>query len=145
MKQILVSRSVLAHGLDLSENRIAQLISHGVLPKALGRGQFDLTASVRAYLQYLRLNSRGTLAQERTRLTKAKADKEELLFRLRSKELIEVSVVEKTLFEKGRQIRDALQSLADRLAGILAPVNDQTKVHAILTKEVHQALEALTE
>lgn len=64
--------------------------------------------------------------------------------RKRSGELIEVATVKRVIFEKGRQVRDALLSLSDRLAGILAPVNDQSKVHEILTKEIHQALEGLT-
>lgn len=144
MKQILVPRSTLAHALDLSENRVTQLLLSRTLPAPLARGQYDLIESIRAYLKHSRSASRGTLAQERTRLTKAKADKEELNLRVRLKELIEVATVEKVTFEKARQVRDALLSLADRLAGIVAPETDQAKVHAVLTKEVHQALEALT-
>lgn len=81
-------------------------------------------------------------AQRRKEL--ANAQLKELEVRKRAGELIEVSTVEKTVFEKGRQTRDALLSLADRLAGILAPITDQAKVHEILLKEIHQALEALT-
>lgn len=144
MKQYLVPRSELAFALSLSETRVAELVKSGVLPKPIGRGKFDLVASTRAYLQYSRNHTKGTLAEEKTRLTKARADREELNLAVRSKELIEVATVEKVTFEKGRQIRDSLQSLADRLAGILAPETDQAKVHATLTKEIHQALEALT-
>ena len=81
-------------------------------------------------------------AQRRKEL--ANAQLKELEVRKRAGELIEVSTVETTVFEKGRQTRDALLSLADRLAGILAPITDQAKVHEILLKEIHQALEALT-
>ena len=81
-------------------------------------------------------------AQRRKEL--ANAQLKELEVRKRAGELIEVATVEATVFEKGRQTRDALLSLADRLAGILAPVTDQAKVHEILLREIHQALEALT-
>lgn len=81
-------------------------------------------------------------AQRRKEL--ANAQLKELEVRKRAGELIEVATVEKVMFEKGRQTRDALLSLADRLAGILAPVTDQAKMHEILLKEIHQALEALT-
>lgn len=81
-------------------------------------------------------------AQRRKEL--ANAQLKELDVRRRAGELIEVATVEKVMFEKGRQTRDALLSLADRLAGILAPIADQAKVHEILLKEIHQALEALT-
>lgn len=81
-------------------------------------------------------------AQRRKEL--ANAQLKELEVQKRAGELIEVATVEKAMFEKGRQVRDALQSLADRLAGILAPINDQAKVHEVLSKEIHQALEGLT-
>lgn len=81
-------------------------------------------------------------AQRRKEL--ANAQLKELEVRKRAGELIEVATVEATVFEKGRQTRDALLSLADRLAGILAPITDQAKVHELLLKEIHQALEALT-
>lgn len=81
-------------------------------------------------------------AQRRKEL--ANAQLKELEVQKRAGELIEVATVEKAMFEKGRQVRDALQSLADRLAGILAPITDQAKVHEVLSKEIHQALEGLT-
>jgi hypothetical protein len=81
-------------------------------------------------------------AQRRKEL--ANAQLKELEVQKRAGELIEVATVEKAMFEKGRQVRDALQSLADRLAGILAPISDQAKVHEVMSKEIHQALEGLT-
>ena len=89
-------------------------------------------------------NGATTFAEAQRRKELANAQLKELDVRKRSGELIEVSTVEKMMFEKGRQVRDALLSLSDRLAGILAPVTDQAKVHEILTKEIHQALEGLT-
>ena len=144
MKQYLVPRSELAFTLSLSETRVAELVKSGVLPQPKGRGKFDLVASTRAYLQYSRSHTKGTLAEEKTRLTKAKADREELNLAVRSKELIEVATVEKVVFEKARQIRDALQSIPDRIAGIVSAEGDQAKNHATLSREIQQALEALT-
>ena len=95
-------------------------------------------------MQYSRSHTKGTLAEEKTRLTKAKADREELNLAVRSKELIEVATVEKVVFEKARQIRDALQSIPDRIAGIVSAEGDQAKNHATLSREIQQALEALT-
>ena len=144
MNQFLVPRSDLAYTLSLSETRVAELVKSGVIPKPIGRGKFDLVASTRAYLQYSRSHTKGTLAEEKTRLTKAKADREELNLAVRSKELIEVATVEKVVFEKARQIRDALQSIPDRIAGIVSAEGDQAKNHATLSREIQQALEALT-
>lgn len=87
----------------------------------------------------------GTYLDAQRRKELASAALKELDVRKRSGELIEVEVVERTLFNRTRQTRDALLSLADRLAGILAPITDQTKVHELLTAEIHQALEVLAE
>lgn len=87
----------------------------------------------------------GTYLDAQRRKELAAAALKELDVRQRSGELIEVAVVERTLFNRTRQTRDALLSLADRLAGILAPITDQTKVHELLTHEIHQALESLAE
>lgn len=143
MRQVLIPRSELAYVLSLSETRVAELVKNGTLPQALGRGKFDLHSSVRAYLAFLRSHTKGSLTEEKTRLTRAKADKEELLLRVRGLELIEVSTVRQRTFELARSVRDALLNVPDRLAGPLAAEGDQSKVHAVLTKELHQALEAL--
>ena len=87
----------------------------------------------------------GTYLDAQRRKELASAALKELEVRKRSGELIEVELVERTLFNRSRQTRDALLSLADRMAGILAPITDQTKVHELLTAEIHQALEALAE
>lgn len=143
MQQVLIPRSALAYVLSLSETRVAELVRNGTLPQPLGRGKFDLTGSVRAYLSFLRSQTKGSLTEEKTRLTRAKADKEELLLRVRGLELIEVAVVRQRTFEIGRNVRDALLNVPDRLSGPLAAETDQSKVHALLVKELHQALEAL--
>lgn len=144
MKQVLIPRSELAYVLSLSETRTSELVSNGTLPKPLARGKFDLSASVRAYLSFLRSQTKGTLAEEKTRLTRAKADREELNLRVRGLELIEVSTVKQRTFEIARNVRDGVLSVPDRIAGIVAAETDQAKVHALLVKELHQALEALT-
>ena len=87
----------------------------------------------------------GTYLDAQRRKELASAALKELDVRKRSGELIEVELVEKVLFNRTRQTRDALLSLADRLAGILAPITDQAKVHELLTAEIHQALEGLAE
>jgi hypothetical protein len=46
-------------------------------------------------------------------------------------------------FRVGRQVRDALLTIPDRLSGVLAAETDQRKIHAILMQELRQALEAL--
>ena len=58
--------------------------------------------------------------------------------------LIERSQVEKEAFRTGRIVRDNMMGIPDRLAGVLASETDQKKIHVILTKEIRQAIEALS-
>ena len=88
--------------------------------------------------------SGGTYANYRKQREKWKAEEAEIKVRKMASELIEVEKVKQIVFEQSRQVRDAIQSIPDRLAGIVAAEMDQAKVHAILTKELHQALEGLT-
>jgi hypothetical protein len=49
------------------------------------------------------------------------------------------------MFQTGRRIREGLLNLPDRLSDILAAERDQAKIHAIISKEIRQILEALTD
>ena len=75
----------LAEHLDLSTKRISELIRDGILPSKMGRSPLNLDVCRIAYISYLRklggYNKRsggGDIAEEKTRLTKAQADKAEL-------------------------------------------------------------------
>ena len=144
MHPIAVSRSTLAHMLNLSEARVAQLIHTGVLPKAVKRGSYDVITSTRAYIAHLG-EKHNDLQAQRTRWVRAKADKSELDLRVRAGELVEVRAVRKDAFKAARLVRDGLLSLPDRLAGIVSSEADQTKNHATLSKEIRQSLEALAD
>lgn len=85
----------------------------------------------------------GSFGEAQAKREHYKALLAELDYRKRSGELVEVAAVEKEAFRVGRQVRDALMALPDRLAGVLAAESNQHEVHAILLKEVHQSLEAL--
>ena len=91
------------------------------------------------------VRSTNDLQAQRTRWVRAKADKSELDLRVRQGELVEVRAVRKDAFKAARLVRDGLLSLPDRLAGIVSSEADQTKNHAILSKEIRQALEALAD
>ena len=145
MHQTLVSRSDLAHLLGLSDARVTQLVHNETLPRPAKRGRYDLGASVKAYVSHLKTATHRTLAVERTRLTRARADQAELVLRLRQGELVEVQAVKRDAFKAARMVRDNLLSLPDRLAGIVSSEADQTKNHALLTRELRQALEALAD
>ena len=77
-------RDVAEH-LDLSTKSISELITKGVLPSKKGRSPLNIDVCRHAYISYLRKlagyhkkSGSGDIAEEKTRLTKAQADKAEL-------------------------------------------------------------------
>jgi phage terminase Nu1 subunit (DNA packaging protein) len=141
---MIVSRSVITQCLGVSSQRLTQLIQDHVLPRAKAHGQYHLETTVHAYLKHVRQRAMGELAAEQARWTKAKADRAELDLRQRAGELCEVAKIKQAMFERGRQVRDAVLSVADRIAGLCAAESDQSKVHQLIHRELHQALETLT-
>jgi phage terminase Nu1 subunit (DNA packaging protein) len=131
----------LADMLNLSERRITALVAAGILP-ARGPHGFDLVASVRGYIRFLKSKSR-TLTDERARLCKCQADTAELNYRERQGELVERKAVGDREFRLGRQVRDQILNVPSRVSGTCAAETNQDKVHELLSRELNQALEAL--
>ena len=90
------------------------------------------------------LSPSNTLSEARRRKETALAELRELDVRVRKGELVERAAVEKRFFAMVRTSRDLLQNIPDRLAGVLAAETDQARIHALLTQEIRQALEALS-
>lgn len=59
--------------------------------------------------------------------------------------LIDRSAVERTWFERARLIRDGLLGIPDRLASLVASINDPHKVHNLLDSELRKALNDVAE
>lgn len=93
-------------------------------------------------------NTRGTppvrsLYEAQTRKYQAQAEREELRNAEESKRLVDRTAMQNEWFKCARQVRDAMENLPSRLAGILAAERHQEKVFMILQKEIRQALEGL--
>jgi len=74
---------------------------------------------------------------------KAKTEKAELELRRLKGELLEKDRVEKREFELGREVRDAVENVPNRVAALLAAEGDQHKVRKILLDELKKALEIM--
>jgi phage terminase Nu1 subunit (DNA packaging protein) len=131
----------LADMLNLSERRITDLVMAGVLP-ARGPHGFDLIASVRGYVAFLKTDP-TTLKAERLRLAKVQADILELQLGQRRGELVLRRAVADREFRKHRQVRDSLENIPSRVAGLVAAESSQAKCFELLRREVQQALEGL--
>ena len=62
----------------------------------------------------------------------------------RSARLVDKNELKMRLVKLHMGVRDALRTIPDRVAPIVAAENDQAKIHAMLLKEIGQALEGLS-
>lgn len=58
--------------------------------------------------------------------------------------LIDAEEVRKTAFAMGRIIRDGILNVPGRVSALLATISDASQIHEILTKELRQVLEELS-
>lgn len=75
------SVDTIAKLLDMTPRRVQQLANEGIIPKPKDRGQYEIIPCVVGYIRHLKgmLNGdAGDLASEKTRLTRAQADKTEI-------------------------------------------------------------------
>jgi hypothetical protein len=68
----------------------------------------------------------------------------ELEFKQRSGKLVDKAELKMKLAKVHMGVRDALRTIPDRVAPIVAAETDQAAIHALLLKEIGQALEGLS-
>ena len=67
----------------------------------------------------------------------------EMEVKLREGKLVDVETIRNKSFKLGRQVRDGMLNIPDRISADLAAETDAFKVHARLTKEIREVLTAL--
>jgi hypothetical protein len=143
MQTLIGTKRQLAGMLNLSERRITALVTAGILPPR-GPAGFDLSASVRAYIHFLK-SEPGSLKAEQTRVAKLKGDLLTLELQRKTGELVLASAVEAAEFRIARMIRDNFQNLPSRCDSLVAAESDRQKCFDILNKEVLQILTGLAD
>ena len=128
----------LARRLGVSRQRVSALKKSGKL-KTSGPS-LDVEASERMHRERLAAQQPSASRQVKE-LYDAKMAK--LEYEKAVGLVVETSVVRREYFRLARIVRDAIMSIPDRLAGELAAEHDQIRIHAILSKELSQALAAL--
>jgi phage terminase Nu1 subunit (DNA packaging protein) len=145
----------LARQYKVSTNTIASWLSKGLphIRRTDGSYHFDRTEVRRWRAENLATrpapaqggaHARSYIAG-RARKETALAELRELELRRQKGELVPQASVDKEAFETGRIVRDALLRMPDRLAGLFAAETDPRKIHALMTKEIRQVLEALSQ
>ena len=142
------STDELAQLLGISDRQVRELAKDGTIVRT-SRGQFDLLASVQQYAARLRDSASGrggetvqtTLATERARLAREKADAESMKNAKSRGDLLDAKEVERTWAEILRDVRSRMLAVPNRLQQRLAHLtaNDTHEIDI----EIREALEAL--
>lgn len=136
----LYTSKAVADWLGLTERRVRQLRDEGVIEEA-APGLYDLRATTRKYISYLR---GGSLADERARLTKAKREAAEMENELRRGSLHRAEDIEAGIKAMLLNIRGRFLSLPAKLSPALAAMGgDQAGIFDELKKAIDETLEEL--
>lgn len=86
----------------------------------------------------------GSLVAWRAKREQFAAKKAELDYLERTGELIDRDQIKTAAFQRGRVVREALLSIPDRVAALIASKTNTAEVHKILTDEITAAIRELT-
>ena len=148
----MASQRELAEHLDLSTKRISELIRDGILPSKMGRSPINIDVCRIAYISYLRKlggynkkSGGGDIAEEKTRLTKAQADKAELEVSELEGQLIPAQLVQDTWTDMVANVRSKLLGLPSRIAHQVIAMETYPEAEQLIKENVHDALSELAE
>lgn len=109
----------------------------GETPSRTDRGGEPLALPQGGDLPTLLLKTRIKSEVERARLLEIKA-------KVEAGKYVDADEVKVAAFNRARIVRDALLSIPDRLAAVLAAETETQTVHGLIAAEIRQALEELT-
>jgi phage terminase Nu1 subunit (DNA packaging protein) len=130
----------LAKLFNLSERRVQQLASQGIIPKA-EKGRYNLIAALRGYVLFLQQRAErqplasadsAALEQARLRLMAAQTERVEHANQVLQQKWIETSVVSQALQEVGATFTACVDALPGRLAFELTNIADPALIKAKL-------------
>ena len=124
----------------ISQPAVADLVRRGVI-----RPGDTLAEQLLGYCGHLRAVAAGRvespeLTEQRTRVARTKADRDELRLRREIGELVDADGVRRALADIGTAARDAWLSLPDRLAATVAAETDTSRAHALLLADVERTI-----
>ena len=140
-----------ADHLDLTSAHIHNLFNANVLTKSGKSGGQDLDDCRVRYIRYLRSLSKGKntnsgdLNEERTRLTKAQADRAELELQEKEADLISTDTIKTIWSDYVANVRSKLLALPSKLGHLTQAAETYAEAEAIIKETVYECLEELSE
>ena len=145
-----VDANRLAKVLNVTARRVQQLSNEG-MPKS-GRGKYPLIACIHWYVKFWQDRAEGRVsgyghnaqkegvAAAKERLTRTQADIAQIEYQERSGAVHKTEECKRAAFTLGRQLRDMILIVPDRVDAILAAENDRARVNSTLRQELSQVL-----
>ena len=140
-----------AEHLDLTSVRIHDLFNENVLMRSGKSGGQDKDDCRVRYIRYLRGLARGKntnsgdLNEERTRLTKAQADRAELELQEKEGDLISSDVIKTIWSDYVSNVRSKLLALPSKLGHLTQAAETYAEAEGIIKEAVYECLEELSE
>ena len=140
-----------AEHLDLSSVRVHDLFNENILIKSGKSGGQDVDDCRVRYIRYLRSLSKGKntssgdLNEERTRLTKAQADRAELELQEKENELISTDLIKTIWSDYVANVRSKLLALPSKLGHLTQSAESYAEAEAIIKESIYECLEELSE
>lgn len=144
MKSEILTLSELAELLMVSERRVQQLANDGVVCK-VDYGTYDLVSSVHGYLNFLKESSNNIILEEKTRLTRARAQREEFTVKKLQGELVLKTDVIDNWSAMIANARALLLSIPNKIAARIRLTKTDAEAQKIIQSEIWQALRELKE
>ena len=140
-----------AEHLDLTTKRMHELFNENILIKTGKSGGQDKDDCRVRYIRYLRVLARGKntnsgdLNEERTRLTKAQADRAELELQEKEADLISTDTIKTVWSDYVSNVRSKLLALPSKLGHLTQAAETYAEAEAIIKEAVYECLEELSE
>ena len=140
-----------AEHLDLTTKRMHELFNENILIKTGKSGGQDKDDCRVRYIRYLRVLAKGKntnsgdLNEERTRLTKAQADRAELELQEKEADLISSDTIKTVWSDYVSNVRSKLLALPSKLGHLTQAAETYAEAEAIIKEAVYECLEELSE
>ena len=140
-----------AEHLDLSSVRVHDLFNENILIKSGKSGGQDVDDCRVRYIRYLRSLSKGKttgsgdLNEERTRLTKAQADRAELELQEKEGELISTDLIKTIWSDYVANVRSKLLALPSKLGHLTQASETYAEAEAVIKEAIYECLEELSD
>jgi phage terminase Nu1 subunit (DNA packaging protein) len=140
-----------AEHLDLTSKRMHELFNENILIKTGKSGGQDKDDCRVRYIRYLRSLSKGKntssgdLNEERTRLTKAQADRAELELQEKEGELISTDLIKTIWSDYVANVRSKLLALPSKLGHLTQAADTYAEAEGIIKEAIYECLEELSD